>query len=60
MNGRAHDPDDTSGGCLFMGQDASLHLSNVTFRNCSAAGMKCMDVCVWEAGDTQKQRDERR
>ena len=39
VNGRAGDTDDASGGCMFMGEDTDVHLSNITFQNCSAPGM---------------------
>jgi len=40
INGRvsAGEGDDALGGCMLVGEDASLHLRNVTFRNCSAPG----------------------
>ena len=45
VNGLANDGDDASGGCVFMGTDTSLHLLDITFRNCSAPGV-CVFVCV--------------
>ena len=39
VNGRAGDTNGGSGGCLIMGEDASVHLRNITFQNCSAPGM---------------------
>ena len=45
VNGRAGDTDDASGGCMFMGEDTDVHLSNITFQNCSAPGMS---MSGWE------------
>jgi hypothetical protein len=38
INGRVSAGEDAFGGCMLIGEDASLHLRNVTFRNCSAPG----------------------
>ena len=38
VNGRVNG-ENAAGGCVLLGQDASLHLRNVTFRNCSAPGV---------------------
>ncbi len=38
VNGVAAETADASGGCIFVGDDAGLHLINTTLHNCSAPG----------------------
>jgi hypothetical protein len=38
VNGVAAEAANAFGGCMFVGDDAGLHLVHVTLRNCSAPG----------------------
>ena len=54
VNGRAGDTDDASGGCMLMGEDTDVHLSNITFQNCSAPGMS---MSGWERERVKGERE---
>jgi hypothetical protein len=53
VNGRVNG-ENAAGGCVLLGQDASLHLRNVTFRNCSAPG-----VCQQRIRKRKRKRGKR-
>ena len=61
INGRvsAGEGDDALGGCMLVGEDASLHLRNVTFRNCSAPGAYFAREREW-GRDRERGREEGR